>query len=269
MLNTTTKITQNISDCISSEKNVSGASLDTLAQLAKNPLLKRARSKYISGALSLKLADLQSELRQSYFNTYHCADTLTQSGKKVISKYCGNRWCLTCNRIRTAKLIMGYREPLSALIDPQFVTLTIPNVAGRELATTIRVMQKTFRKIQKLFEKRKTPIIGIRKIEVTFNARTGEFHPHFHLVVSGHQIAQKIVLEWLKRFPKANNKAQDIRPADDNSIMELFKYFTKVVSGGVIYTKALDTIFDSMKGERLVRCYNWRKHDRICTFRKR
>jgi len=130
-------------DCTCSEKNVSGLPLDTLAQLAKVVLGKRARSKYISNAISLRLSDLQSDLRQSYFNTYHCSDVLVQSGQKITSKYCNNRWCLTCNRIRTAKLIIGYRKPLSELIDPQFVTLTIPNVTGDQLVDAISEMLKT------------------------------------------------------------------------------------------------------------------------------
>lgn len=246
------------------EKNnvLKRTNLDTLAQLEKAPqteassggkktLLKRARSKYISNNVSLKLADQGSDLKKSYFNTFHCCNVLTQHGQEVTGKYCNNRWCLTCNRIRTAKLINGYYKTLTELNDKYFVTLTIPNVIGTDLRETTKDMIKTFRAIQKTFCKRKTSIIGIRKLEITFNSNRNDFHPHFHLIVSGHQIAVDVVSEWLKRYPNANLQAQDIRPSDDNAVMELFKYFTKIVTKGNIFISALDTIFLSMRGLRV------------------
>lgn len=244
------------------DKN-NGLLLDTLAQLrtsatdagsggSKITLLKRARSKYISNGISLKLADLDTDLKQSYYNTYHCASALEQHDNKITGKYCNNRWCLTCNRIRTAKLINGYKQTLSELEDKTFVTLTVPNVSANVLSETLDTMLKTFKDIQEVFRKRrKSPIIGIRKLEVTFNPERCDFHPHFHLVVSGHDIADEIVLEWLKRNETANIKGQDVRQADDNSVMELFKYFTKIVTKKTIYIQALDTIFLAMRNRRV------------------
>jgi len=240
-----------------------GFLLDTLAQLrtsatdagfggTEKTLLKRARSKYISNGIALKLADLDTDLKQSYYNTYHCANALEQHDNKITGKYCNNRWCLTCNRIRTAKLINGYKQTLSDLNDKTFVTLTVPNVSANVLSETLDTMLKTFKDIQEVFRKRrKNPIVGIRKLEVTFNAERCDFHPHFHLVVSGHDIADEIVLEWLKRNETANILGQDVRPADDNSVMELFKYFTKIVTKKVIYVQALDTIFSAMRNRRV------------------
>ncbi|KKM22125.1 hypothetical protein LCGC14_1628470, partial [marine sediment metagenome] len=62
------------------------------------------------------------------------------------------------------------------------------------------------------------------------------------------QVARDIVTEWLKRYPTAIDKAQDIRPADENSIMELFKYFTKIFMKGALYYEPLDTIFRAIYG---------------------
>jgi hypothetical protein len=235
--------------------------LDTLAQLTpspidgvsrggKNVLKKRARSKYISNKISLSLADLGSDLQKSYFNTFHCADTLVQSGKKVTSKYCNNRWCLICNRIRIAKLINGYKNVLSDLPDKQFVTLTVPNVSGDLLRQTFFNMRDTHRDIQKKFAKYKIPIVGLRKMETTYNVNRCDFHPHLHDIVSGEQVSADLIAEWLKRFPEATFEAQDMRPADDNSVMELFKYFTKIVTNKNVFIEPLDTIFRAMRGLR-------------------
>ena len=69
--------------------------------------------------------------------------------------------------------------------------------------------------------------------------------------------------EWLERNPTANRSAQDIRPADDNSTIELFKYFTKMISGEKkdrrIYADALNQIFIAMKGRRVFQPIGFRK----------
>lgn len=244
------------------------ALLDTLAQLGKVTekapellqkanLEKRARSKYISNRMATALVDTNSTLRQSYWNTWHCNEGLEQDGKTITGRYCNNRWCLTCNRIRTAKLIKGYTQPLKDLPNKQFVTLTIPNVGEAYLKTALEDMLFTFQKIKGMMKKRKTPIIGIRKTECTYNVQADNYHPHFHLIVSGEDIASEIVKEWLKRYPEANSIGQDSRPADDTAVHELFKYFTKIATYSKvdktrkIHIHALDVIFRAMKGKRV------------------
>lgn len=260
-------------NCVSSaflKRNncVSDASLDTLVQLRKTnqeapPLLdkknltKRARSKHISNKITLSLADLNSPLKKAYWNTFYCNETLIQNGQTITGKYCKNRWCSTCNRIRTAQLIKGYTEPLSNIDDKHFVTLTVPNVRADELKIQIETMLSEFGRIKDTFRKRKTPIIGIRKLECTYNSNSNTYHPHFHIIVSGKHIAIEIVKEWLERFPDTNNLAQDVRAADDNSVHELFKYFTKIATYSKIdktrkiHIVSLDTIFRAMKGKRV------------------
>lgn len=158
---------------------------------------------------------------------------------------------MTCNRIRTAKLILGYSLPLSQLEEKRFVTLTVPNIDGNSLLDTIEKMQLTLKAIQKTFEKRKTLIVGLRKLEVTYNPLRKNFHPHFHLVIAnGNGNSETLIDEWLLRYPGTNRKAQDVRPADNGTSMELFKYFTKIITKDRIYVDALDTIFNAMYRKR-------------------
>lgn len=259
-----------------------GHALDTLAQLSPDPpnspknghftesgkltegtqktLQKRARAKYLSVGIAGKLGRLETPLQQSYWNTFHCASILVQSGLKITGKYCNNRWCLVCNRIRTAKLIIAYRDVLERLPDKHFVTLTIPNVPASELYTAIRTMAAEIRGMQnRVFRKRGAPVSGVRKLEVTYNPNRNDFHPHYHLIVSGDQAAGDLVSEWLKRWPTAKRAAQDIRPADMNATMELFKYFTKVLTDGTVYASALDVIFQAMRGLRVFQPMGIRK----------
>jgi DNA-damage-inducible protein D len=246
------------------------APLDTLAQLGTNLntepkdigfLAKRARAKTFTAPLSVKLASLNSDLKKSYWNSYYCNESLTQEGNKITGKYCNNRWCSVCNRIRTAKLIQGYNVPLSELEDKQFVTLTLPNCTGEKLRETIDFMLKSCKEVQEVFKKRHLrgkqdwQLVGIRKLECTFNHRTSTYHPHFHLLIEGDVAANELVNEWLKKVPTASRQAQDVRKADEGAETELFKYFSKIVTktekGFTTFVEPLDVIFTAMRGLRV------------------
>jgi DNA-damage-inducible protein D len=246
------------------------ASLDTLAQLGTKHktepkdigyLGKRARAKTFTAPLSVKLASLDSDLKKSYWNSYYCNENLVQEGNKITGKYCNNRWCSVCNRIRTAKLIVGYSEPLQGLNDKYFVTLTLPNCEGDELKETIDFMLKTCKTVQEFFKKRHQrkkqdwQLLGIRKLECTYNYKMATYHPHFHFIIEGEVAAKELVNEWLKRVPGTSNKAQDVRKADKGAETELFKYFSKIVTktekGFTTFIQPLDVIFTAMRGLRV------------------
>ena len=126
------------------------------------------------------LIDLKSSLNKSYWQTFHCSKVILQEGKKITSRYCNQRWCLTCNRIRTAKMINGYSEPLSKFKEPQFVTLTIKNVKGVNLKASIELMNDSLKDIRKNLKKTYGKTLkGLRKYECTYNKKSNEFHPHF------------------------------------------------------------------------------------------
>lgn len=243
-----------------------GLSLDKIAQLGKispetplklENLKKRARAKYAQKPIVLSLLQYAKEnnlpLEKSYASTLYCSERITQDGQRLTAKYCKNRWCLVCNRIRTGILINKYESKLTALPERHFVTLTIPNVKGEKLKETIDLMQLQFKRIMEVFKKRKTKIVGLRKIECTYNIHRKDFHPHFHLVVVGAGIAEQIVKEWLNRFPDGSIKGQDLRPADNHSCKELFKYFTKLLAKDKrqMNPEALNTMFEAMKGIRV------------------
>lgn len=254
--------------------------LDTLAQPPKavpekykktlDTLKKRATVKYLQRALILKLIDLDSPLKASYWHTWHCANVLLQHGKKVTAKYCNNRWCPVCNRIRTAKMINGYLPEFKKMTDPRFVTLTVVNVPAGELSSTIDKMTREFILIKNVFCKRKGfNINGIRKIEVTYNEKTDEYHPHFHIILDGAEVGEDLIEEWLKRFPTADLRGQKNDKADTDSLTELCKYSTKLfekqtVKKGEkiivqINVKALDVIYQALRKRRIMQSMGWVK----------
>jgi hypothetical protein len=156
-------------------------------------------------------------------------------------------------------MINGYLPVIKKEIpEPYFTTLTVPNIPDTELRSTVRGMIKTSIKINDTFRHRRDfRLKGIRKLECTFNQVTGEYHPHEHNIVNTERAGQELIKAWLNNYPKADPAAQNIKPADQNSLIEIFKYTTKfwtkkdiTRSGNIVDLKinpyALDVIFKAM-----------------------
>lgn len=156
-------------------------------------------------------------------------------------------------------MINSYVPQLQLMEDPYFVTVSIPNVDGKDLRAAFTGMNKAISKIVGKHKKRYQrgqqgwKINGIKKLECTYSKRLDNFHPHVHFIVDGKDAAEALLLDWLKMYPRADRKGQDIRKAGLGSEKELFKYFAKIITRlenntfGV-YVKSLDTIFCAMKG---------------------
>lgn len=263
------------------------APLDTLAQLGTNDdfdvvadthcsdkqtLLKRARRKFASHSLSVGLVtaaerNTDSILKQSYWNSYHCAAVLQKTiGGKIKGKYCKCRWCLVCNAIRTAQAINSYSPILDTWSDAHFVTLTQQTVPAHELVSQLDAMHVRFKSIQELakrnFQRGKSDfkIVAVRKLECTYRPLTDHYHPHYHVITKSKEIGEYLLNQWVMRSPTSNHNAQDIRKANQGSYKELFKYMTKVITGTsktpqnglkrYIHTPSLDVIFNAMRRRR-------------------
>lgn len=270
-------------------------------------LKKRARAKYFTHSYIFKLINLNTEMKKSYYQTVDCASIITQADDKLTARYCNQRWCTVCNRIRIAKFINSYGDQLKQFVDPYFITLTVPNSTKENLKSTLETMDKNFNKIVDRLKKQNIKIKAIRKTECTLNATTNTYHPHFHLIVENfptlfncendlnslYYVKYNSVIAELRKNP-ANNKqgiiflsnlaklrfntiinlwlgynsdaniiAQDCRPCTENSEVEIFKYFTKVITkiGGQFkfFPEQFDHIFTTIKGKRTFRTFGLKK----------
>jgi hypothetical protein len=160
-----------------------------------------------------------------------------------------------------AKMINAYSVPLTSLEDLHFVTLTTPNVTAQDLKVEMDGMYKSWRYIvnKRLRKHHKLRIRGMRKLECTYNPYTDTYNPHFHILVEGKEAAKLLIDLWLKRYPKASIKGQDMRAADPNSLIELFKYTVKGVHKGKYYPKALDTIYQALENRRTYQPFGIKK----------
>lgn len=239
------------------------AGLDTLAlpDQTQRVFQKRGRAKFVSLPLAVALAELHSPLEKSYRNTIYCASCIKQENGVLSSKYCGNRWCMVCSRIRTARAMNAYLPVLSSWSDPYLVTLTVPNCSGEELPAVLALMQEKFTSCKRaIVRTHGREFMAVRKLECTYNNRRRDFHPHYHVIVEGREQAELLRGLWLRRWRgAADAKAQDVRKCDENALSELFKYFTKLTTRtgakgggrGFVPVAALDLIFRAMRHKRV------------------
>ena len=179
-----------------------------------------------------------------------------QEGQKLVSRYCKARWCLLCNAKRAVDAIKGYKGQLEPFLAPFFVTLTICAVKAEELLESIEKMNRGFRLILQSKPNKRLRMKGIRKGECTYNFSEAWYHYHFHVIVDTRVAAEFLIKAWLSRFPESSLQAQDMRPCDEGSMIELFKYFSKMTGGRgknrrLYPMEVLDVIFSSMRGKRV------------------
>jgi hypothetical protein len=245
-------------------------------ELKKIRLSNRIRSKYVNHEIIFPLLNLNSPLKKQYWDTWHCSKTIKQNGHELNARYCKHRWCLICNRIKTADCINSYAEELNKIENKAFLTLSRVNVPEDELNAEISLILKEFGQIINSLEGkgRNKKIKGIRKVEVTYNVNTNEFHPHIHGIFS-FEDAERIKKAWMRRCNELNikvsHKGQDIRMADENSVIEVFKYCTKLFKinkeekdqfGRQIINvdvKPLDVIFQALRKRRTFSAYGLKK----------
>jgi hypothetical protein len=231
-------------------------------------ILEKLQKLRVSKALSFKLSNAFLELHTSQKNyirfkkTLDCLRIIDNTKKDLFKSYCGQRHCLTCNRIKTGKYINQYNYVIESFKDPRFLTLTVPNPKLKDLKPTILKMLSAFRKIKESLrhKARKNHVFkvkGIRKLEITYNAVSNTYHPHFHIISNSEFANLEIIAQWKEHFPDINFKAQDEKPADAKSLKEIFKYFTKIAAKNSkhdvkFHLHAIANILDSLNGIRII-----------------
>lgn len=243
----------------------SKTSLENTKGEQEKTLLKKAKKKYLSRGIAYHLyyRAEDSPLRKAYKNSMYCSDVLSPNvtQTKLTTKYCKNRWCPLCSSIRIAVLVNGYAPQLREFQEPYFVTLTAPTVPAEELLNRIEQFGKAFRQIVHNNRARKMGMKGIRKAECTVRPED-LYHYHFHVIIDKKTNAEFLVKRWLEIVQGALPQSQDIRPADEGSYIELFKYFTKLVvkdkrtgAREIVDYKRLDIIFQALRGKRTFQAF--------------
>lgn len=237
----------------------------------------RGRKKLLAQTMvlsMLRIADKKedTEVKKSFWNTYHCQGKIVGFEGRYYGTYCKNRVCPICSGIRKADIINRYLPVMQTWEAPHLVTLTIKTIGK---ATLQKAMEKMIEGITTIIEKYKKRsqrgtdirLVGIRALECTYNPVTHKYHPHFHIIVASKEISNILVKEWLKKWSKgwSSRYAQHVRPVGDleADLIETVKYGSKIFTDpegkrkltdsadNSIYAAAHYNIFAAMKGLRI------------------
>jgi hypothetical protein len=164
-------------------------------------------------------------------SVYVCADGCGQlAGRHVY--HCRERLCVWCSDARGAKLGEALLPLVQAMAQPWFLTLTVKN--GPDLAERAAHLRKAFKKLRRRAWWRAHVVGGIAVEEVTRNERTGEWHPHLHLIIDADvsQAALQAQLAALWAAVTRDSFILDVRPfqgaAVASDLRELCKYTVKI-----------------------------------------
>ena len=269
--------------CLSQSTNAIIALNNDIVNVKFTLVDKWIDKKLMSQAVGDKLID--SGLKSRGLRMKECADILTYeyingAFKLTRANLCRDRLCPVCTWRLALKRFGEMRRVLTSVAQayPEYryslVTLTVKNCQPSDLNATVKKMSAAW---NRLLQRRtlKPYIAGTgRSTEITYNAKTHELHPHFHLLVAWYDTdeSDRLIDYWIKSATDegftVNSKAQNAQAiiekpitCNDNekydsallkSILETFKYNIK--GSDLINTPLhiFKTIASQISGLRLV-----------------
>ena len=231
--------------------------------------------------LSLKLADIFKELQYKdslIERVATCGDTLRfirredGSLKLYQAYFCKNKLCPMCNWRRSMK----YSYQTSRIVDEAikqepkvrflFLTLTVKNVEGEALNSTISQLTKSFDRLFRRAKVKKNLLGYLRSVEVTHNEDDNSYHPHIHVLMmvkssyfkgKENYITQK---EWGDMWSQSLKVDYvpiiDIRTVKETgkglqgAVLETAKYPTKPIKMDIENKQVVDDLYNGLYRKR-------------------
>lgn len=229
----------------------------------KNQLLQTLVSKHVSDKTLERVKDCNTFL-------FMVGDKAMEKTKLHRSNNCENRFCPVCAWKKSRKNALKLSILMQYLKEEEdkeflFLTLTAPNVKAEELNDEIKHYNQSF---QRLMQRKavKQAVKGyVRKLEVTYNKKRDDYHPHFHIILVVNKsyftdTKQYINRDrWLELWQKSTKNPLitqvDIRRVKhtDNKkeVSEIAKYSAKD-SDYLQEETVFDTFYNTLSGKRLI-----------------
>lgn len=213
---------------------------------------KDRRAKTLS---ALRACDA-SEATLERFRTCGCRAwvMMAQDGTKACYRLslnrCRNRWCLPCAQEKRRTIQSNVARACEGR-DLRFMTLTLKsssNPLGQQLAK----LRSSFRKLRQ--RRGFAPLItgGVYFIELTRNGKTGEWHPHLHILFEGGFIEHALLKSaWYDIT--GDSFVVDIRKLPNSGVAAgyISKYAGKPMSGKIInIPEAFEEAIEALQGAR-------------------
>jgi len=182
---------------------------------------------------------------------------------------CKNRFCPICAWRKSKKdalalsIMMAYMKQEE---NKEFIllTLTSPNVSADELDDEIKHYNHAFKKMMERQEVKKIVQGYARKLEITYNEKRNDYHPHFHVLIAVNKsyftqttqyINQNRWLELWREATKNNSITQvdvrKVRKSKNDRVYEIAKYSAKD-SDYLINQEVFEVFYKSLKGKRVI-----------------
>lgn len=150
------------------------------------------------------------------------------TGQLIISPgRCNQRVCPTCGPIRRRQAERRVNDHLKHLDDARLLTLTLVSTDA-PLAERIKDLQKAFTRFRRTTDWKSHVAGGLAVLEVTYNAKRDQWHPHLHCIIDGsYWPAKDISAKWLKTT--GDSSIIDIRKVHGKRALASYisKYVTK------------------------------------------
>lgn len=111
-------------------------------------------------------------------------------GLKLYQAYfCKNKICPMCNWRRSMKYSWQIKQILDKALEQYpkarflFLTLTVENVPAQALSEAIKDLNKSFDRLFRRKNVKKNMIGYVRSLEVTYNDKRNDYHPHIHVLL--------------------------------------------------------------------------------------
>jgi hypothetical protein len=167
----------------------------------------------------------------------HPQVAITEDGRPVLSEMrCRSRICPICLRRRVRQITARTTAAVKRMDSPRFLTLTLAHSDLRLRDQLIR-LRRCFANLRRSESWKKHVIGGTYTVEVTFNRRSQQWHPHLHCIVDGSFFPVRLLsAAWLQAT--GDSKIVDIRPVPSASAV------AKYIAGYVAKSSDLAKIPD-------------------------
>lgn len=188
---------------------------------------------------------------------------------------CKSRFCPICSKIKSGYDTLAYGTILKWILDKEvqeneyqfiFVTLTVPNVISDKLKDTIKHLYKSFDILKKYKEIQQMNDGYLTTLEVTYNKKRDDYHPHLHTLfvvkqeyfTSENYLHERRLLElWQKATKNCLISQVDIRKMDtDENLQKAIFEITKYIAKDSHYLYSLNTLkafYMALHGARMYR----------------
>lgn len=157
----------------------------------KGQNLEIAKKFYAAG----KLFHREDLLKRSA-NMLDCARWLNMTlcptcGRAEVKRanLCRDRFCPTCTwrlslrRFAEMCAVMAHVQDYGTAYSASFLTLTVKNCNPEDLRENLKKMSAAWNRLACGRQFKKMVVGWARSLEITYNAKTNQFHPHYHVIL--------------------------------------------------------------------------------------